>query len=516
MSSIPTAQPPQAGDPTNLPVSPDPHGSRRIWWLLAFGVAGLVVGAVLWQARPSTTNSPIESPGRVSPVAAAATEPTAVRTPDLATPEAVAIDLTPVVAVTAAAPGTVEPYTSGGPRLDTAGWSPNGRWFAYWVAGMDVPYQRDVWPSSLHFLDAERGTTCQQSNVSSTMYGDDAFWEPDSRVAIRLGGGVQLGEPCGPLSPDPESTLALPLPSPGVIPDWAVPDVGHNDAPGPEDTKRSPSEEYFVTTVAEGAEDRYTTRLMRRSDGAVLTEATWQSNGGIGDMGTGGEWTADDQFLIFYSMDQGPILLQPDGTVLNVASDVFGLDLDAVTTQYEKLGQLHSTLALDRKHVLLERPGNPVMLHHPETGASETLPTEGLMQPWFSPNLSWLFVNGLLKDGKEDPGVWMRPIDGTNAEFQRLPGDRRGRTAADYFPSPNGAYLAILGFSNTVEIVSFPDLKSVGRWRWKDADQVFVKWSPTEKQLILDGYAYADPSQVSARSLFLITLPTTPPTAPTP
>jgi hypothetical protein len=348
------------------------------------------------------------------------------------------------------------------------------------------------------------------------MYGDDAFWEPDSRVAIRLGGGVQLGEPCGPLSPDPESTLALPLPSPGVIPDWAVPDVGHNDAPGPEDTKRSPSEEYFVTTVAEGAEDRYTTRLMRRSDGAVLTEATWQSNGGIGDMGTGGEWTADDQFLIFYSMDQGPILLQPDGTVLNVASDVFGLDLDAVTTQYEKLGQLHSTLALDRKHVLLERPGNPVMLHHPETGASETLPTEGLMQPWFSPNLSWLFVNGLLKDGKEDPGVWMRPIDGTNAEFQRLPGDRRGRTAADYFPSPNGAYLAILGFSNTVEIVSFPDLKSVGRWRWKDADQVFVKWSPTEKQLILDGYAYADPSQVSARSLFLITLPTTPPTAPTP
>ena len=111
----------------------------------------------------------------------------------------------------------------------------------------------------------------------------------------------------------------------------------------------------------------------------------------------------------------------------------------------------------------------------------------------------------------------MRPIDGTNAEFQRLPGGQTGHTGDGFFFSPTGDYLAILGSAKgLMEIVSFPGLKQVGRWRWKDTDQVFAKWSPTEKQLILDGYAYSDPSQLSARSLFLVTLPTTLSTSPTP
>jgi hypothetical protein len=402
--------------------------------------------------------------------------------------------------------------------LDTEGWSPDGRWLPYWVAGMDVYYQRDEWPSALYFLDAERRITCQQPGVTSTTWGDGVFWEPDSSVAVVLAGRVQVGRPCEPLSPDPESTYALPVPSPGITPDWAIPPAPEpSDRPGPEDTERSPSGELSVTTVAEVPQESYTTRLTRISDGKVTTEVKWRGNGGFGDAGTGGEWTADDQFLINYTTDQGPLLIQPDGVVLNVAKDIFGLEVDAPTPEVQFLDALDAFLTPDRRHLRLQQPGKRVMLYHPESGVSETLPTTELWRPMGSPDGSWLFVNGLHSGETEDPGAWMRPIDGSNAEFRRLPAGKAESWELGYVPSPSGNLLAVVDSdSHGLEVVSFPDLKSVGRWRWTDADQAFVTWSPTESHLSVDGILYAGPGKLAARSLYLVPLPTSAPTPQSP
>ncbi|HRA21448.1 MAG TPA: hypothetical protein PLZ56_13470, partial [Anaerolineae bacterium] len=217
------------------------------------------------------------------------------------------------------------------PVLDVSGWSPDGRWLAFWMGDRYTDYPPELWrsPQQLHFLDSATGRVCQQPNAQKAIYSDQVYWQADSQTIVRTGGAVAIGRPCETLTAAPSSTYALPMPSPGKTPDWAEPPASEGyDSPGPEDTVLSPDGVYRATTVVAGdqaPEHSYTTRIQLAADGRMVAKATWQGTGGFGDMGIGGEWLPTNQFLVFRSVDRGPLLIGSDGAVVAIAPSIFGV-----------------------------------------------------------------------------------------------------------------------------------------------------------------------------------------------
>lgn len=391
------------------------------------------------------------------------------------------------------------------PVLDVSGWSPDGRWLAFWMGGRYTDYPPELWrsPQQLHFLDSTTGRVCQQPNAQKAIYSDQVYWQADSQTIVRTGGSVAIGRPCETLTASPSSTYKLPMPPPGVTPDWAEPPASEGyDSPGPEDTVASPDGVYLATTVAAGdqaPENSYTTRISLTSDGRLVAEATWQGNGGFGDMGTGGAWLPTNQFLIFYSLDRGPLLMGSDGTVIAIAPTIFGIQ------EPDRAAALDATalIAADGRswHLALDDDDQSAMLYHPESGRVETLPTKRLWKAAMRPDGSWLIAAGRYGSDGSDDALWVRDLEEEHAAFRLIPGsghEPHYSTAA----SPDWSHLAVGDpMAGVIDVIRFPDGTREGRWDLGSLAPESRWWSPDGRQLAVVG------SKGTQRALFLIRLP---------
>lgn len=414
-----------------------------------------------------------------------------------------AIALTPVAIVTRTADDL-----HADPVLDVSGWSPDGRWLAFWTADR-YRYSQELWrsPQRLNFLESATGRVCQQPNIQKTVDADQVFWQADSQAIVRTGGSVAIGQPCETLTAAPSSTYALPIPSPGETPAWAEPPPSEGyDSPGPEDTVASLDGVFLATTIVAGnqaPEHSYTTRIRLAADGRVAAEATWQGNGGLGDMGTGGEWLPTNQFLIFYSLDRGPLLIDPDGTVVAIAPAIFGIQQSNSAATSGSYIFATALIAADGKswHLALTDGDRSAMLYHPESGKVETLPTKQLWKTPVRPDGGWLIAVGRYGSDGSNDALWVRGLEEEHAALRLIPGSGR-ETHYNTAASPDWSHLAIGDpLAGVIDVIRFPDGIREGHWYLGGFRPDSRWWSPDGRFLAVAG------SKGSQRALVLIRLP---------
>lgn len=421
------------------------------------------------------------------------------------TPPSSATAITPVATVAVVSSLS---DVSASPVLDVDGWSPDSRWLPFWTADGKDHYQYWLWPAALNFVDRTTGAVCQSPGVTRTTHADAIFWTDDGQVAVRTAGNVAIGRPCDALAPAPESTYALPTAPPGATPDWAVPphhesaDLAGDEASGP-----SPDGALLVTTTAVGdVESNYITTIVRVADDDVVATVTWQSNGGLGSMGLGGEWLPHGAFLIHYSDDQGPLLIEPDGSVTSAAATLF----DVTDRDGERGEGLYAAAMVhpdaETWYAYLTGAGN-IRLHHPDTRTIETLPSDDLWRGGLSADGRWLMLDG--RDGEigAGGGLWIREIDDLETPFRKIAGSE-GTDPYSSMMSPDGTLIAFLPNrpDGYIAIASFPEGQAVGRWHLAGYNSGSARWSPDERAIAVDGYSHSPDGGISASALFIVSL----------
>jgi hypothetical protein len=218
----------------------------------------------------------------------------------------------------------------------------------------------------------------------------------------------------------------------------------------------------------------------------------WRIDERLGDLGLGGAWLTEELFLIYETLDQGPVLVKAGQGVSPIALELFGLthipgmlgpegfNLSARGSVVTGTQTYHLVLA----GVGIESNFPPLRLYHSETGQVEQLPFKYTGWPVFSPDGRWLVLDARpIKDGYESFELWLRPVDPVGSEAHRLTSGDSSRWAW----SPDWAWAAGEAAGDIV-IFSIPDGYLLGTWAGDTYHLVPLSWSAKGESLAVQGY----------------------------
>ncbi|MCS6910386.1 MAG: hypothetical protein NZM11_07435 [Anaerolineales bacterium] len=172
---------------------------------------------------------------------------------------------------------TIQPITTA-PQLRFDSWSPTGDFIAYWAfSAEEAAIGHTNSPGSLRFLDVRTGQSCLYPyNAASS--NTSLVWQPDGRIVILNEGMARLGTPCND--------------------DFTV--VADYESPAPHDPSLSLNGIYRATTISTRNDDwtfSAVTTLENVQTGKIENVVEWKHRGGLGELGLGGQWLTEDQFL---------------------------------------------------------------------------------------------------------------------------------------------------------------------------------------------------------------------------
>ncbi|MEO8082453.1 MAG: hypothetical protein ABI780_01390 [Ardenticatenales bacterium] len=407
-----------------------------------------------------------------------------------------AAKVTPVATVFAA-PNRAD--SGAAPRLNIGEWSPDSRWLPFWTAERDEVLNPSAGSAQLNFYDNITGHVCAQSGVQRRSRADDVFWSEDGRAIVRVDAEPAIGDPCRALAPAPSSTYALPTARAGETPTWATINAGDepSDPPGDEPSSPSPDGGFVVTTraLADGA--HYQTFITCAADKVHVVDVTWPSWPSPEWIGLGGEWMPNGSFLIPYTFDRGPLVLDPAGTVDTAARKLFGLSIPPTDGTGVSAGVVHARTGTDW-HVFLTGAGN-VRLFHSETGRAETLSASDLWGTGTSADGRWLML-------QDDDGLSVRAIDDVGAPPRRIPASR-GVSPYKAPQSPDGSRIVFPERdTGRIAIVSIPEGRVIGHWLLDRYVSGIPRWSPDGTTIAIDGEIQSQDGDVTTRALFILPL----------
>jgi hypothetical protein len=338
---------------------------------------------------------------RVAPVRS----PTAGPTPD------------PGTILTAAEPIATAAYIS------VSGWSPDGRWLAYWSSDqtdVNVQQQTGMPGGTLHFWDAITGEICVMSQFHTASDRDAGIqWIEDNAVVVVMLDSTYTRRPC---QTEPFT----------MLPDYQPPQVEQSDP------ALSPDGRFRILSTQISNQNgilTYETKLVTVDDGQGLAAVTWQIDERLGDYSgwLGGEWASPTQFVIYETRQQGPLMLDAEQGVVPVLTDL--LQLDAIPTLGDEAGysltaRLIFSPETNTYHLLISGIGlegnfPPVRLYHAENGLVETLPYTHVY--WPLGVVGWVFLDGRpIVDGHETYEIRMRRLEDAGGTWQLLASDVDG------------------------------------------------------------------------------------------
>jgi hypothetical protein len=227
-------------------------------------------------------------------------------------------------------------------------------------------------------------------------------------------------------------------------------------------------------------------------DGQVENVIEWRIDERLGDLGLGGEWLTEGLFLIYETLNQGPLLVPVGEETFQVAPDLFGIsDIPSMLGPEEM--SLRATAAVvtgtDTYHIILAGVGietnfPPIRLYHSETGQVEELPFRYTGSPAFSPDGLWLVLDARpIRDGYESSELWVRPVDSAGSQAVRL----AGGGSSYWVWSPDWTMVAVES-GQGVSIYAVPDGSPRGFWKGGEYNLFPLAWSPTGEFLALSGY----------------------------
>lgn len=385
--------------------------------------------------------------GRAEPDAAA---PTPI--PSVTPNETTATLLEPILTAARVLPGT---------------WSPDSSVLAYWTfSEEEVAVDYTLPPGQLYFYDVRAGTHCPSSIQVGYRYGDPALaWLPDGRVQVITEQGAMEGTPC-------EDDFASANDAQSYFIDRAL----------------SPDGRHLTRTTATSDDYHYITSITAVTTGETVNTVEWEWPGRLGGVSVGGQWIANDYFLLYETLGE-PLLLGVDGSVTGVASELFALPADAICQSSGCEATLMARGAAlegaDVYHLILFGAGiesafPAIRLYHSENGAVEEL--DFRKQAGFSPDgRNLLFYE---ENAANEYTLRMMPVDSAESQvYTLLTG------VASPFPvawSPDSAELAV-GSDGRLQSFSTGTGNVARAWdtgRWRVMP---VAWSPDGRYLTLQG-----------------------------
>lgn len=398
--------------------------------------------------------------------------------------------LTPPQPTAISTPVAIEPVATA-PAIRVDSWSPNSDWLAYWLSA-EIPQVFYPWPpGDLHFLNVRTGQTCSYPEVVALGNSDHLAWQSNGSVQIIL----------------PSSQLAYQgLPCQGNFPIVYRPEIGEMNS------ILSLAGGYRASTVSRAEADgtlSAVTTITRVATGKVESTINWKHRGGEGELGTGGQWLIEGLFLIYESLDQGPLLITVGQGTVHVAQELFRVSPVVGQPGQNDLVTLRAAGAVvtgtNTYHIALfglgmEAAFPPIRLYHSETGKVEEIPFRYLWTPAFSPDGRWLLLDERpIKGGYESYALWIRPVDPVGSEARAL------ITSSLSDGSPYALWSAdwkrvAFGFPGRVSVYTFPEGVQIGSWMTDAYGTVPRAWSPGGKSLAVEGYIPG----VQQQALFVI------------
>lgn len=362
---------------------------------------------------------------------------------------------------------TVEPMATA-PMLRFDSWSPTSDFIAYWTftaeeAAISYP------PGNLNFLNVQTGLTCAYPYAVTS--GTSLVWQSAGKIIVFSDMTARLGTPC-------DNDFVVVTDTAGVSENTFDPSV-------------SPNGGYSVTTTAIRNDDETlnaTTTVVDARTGDVKNVIEWRQRVGEGDLGLGGQWLTEGVFLIYETLDQGPLLVSIGKGVIPLVPDIFGalglkdsVSLTAVgavvtgTNTYQIVLSGGFGVAADFPEI---------RLYHSDTKEVEEMPFQYIWTPSFSPDGRWLFFDTRPdKNGYGSHEIWFRPVDPAGSTARRLVGGDSIYLAW----SPDMARIAVPS-PQGISLLAFPDGTQVSSWETKDYQATPIAWSPNGEYFAAYGY----------------------------
>jgi hypothetical protein len=327
---------------------------------------------------------------------------------------------------------------------------------------------------TLNFVNVETGETCARPEIKSQDDGTMHWAEDGAALVFVADDGWFTGRPC---QDEPFTALAGYSPADSPAPDPAL----------------SPDGLHRAATTLQSDEDgvlTFETSLAASDEAQPLQQVTWQIDQRLGDYGLGGEWISPSQFLIYETLNQGPLILDVQGDIVPVLTELFELsDIPSILGQegYSSRGVASPAVKAGGFHLLLTGVGlesnfPQVMLYHAESGLVETLPYHHVWWAPFSDDGSWLLMDERPDvDGYETSSIWIRRVQDVGGQWLNL---ARG---ADYVLWADDQAEMAFNDDELVTWQTFPGVELIGRWETGQFWARPVAWSPDGRYLAAEG-----------------------------
>src|SRR5688572_6693001 len=180
------------------------------------------------------------------------------------------------------------------PYIEFASWSPDSQWIAYWESSQeDVERPTNGMPGgTLNFINVTTGEGCAVSQFVTAGSGTaKVYWSNEMEAIIAMGEETFTGKPCqSEAYRKLDGYVTEPLPNLALSPDG----------------------EYHADTLLESNENgmlTFETTITAAGSTQPAQRVTWQIDERLGTYGLGGEWISKEQFLLYETLDEGPLIL---------------------------------------------------------------------------------------------------------------------------------------------------------------------------------------------------------------
>ena len=368
---------------------------------------------------------------------------------------------------------SLEPIAKGADiRIDS--WALDGLWLGLWLWTPDDQAAGIAPPGKLIFLNPHTDEICEYADFVFSEYYPQVFWQPDGRAAVYHTDSYWIGFPCQDFVPIQAEEIEIP--------------------PLPDETL-SPEGTYRAETDIQDSLDgwvKHTTTISNNTTGQEENRVDWEMDQRLGRGGLGGKWVTDDLFLTYETRDQGPLLIQVGGEIVQVAPDLFGVPATEILQDSDDWFNLRAFATSvdddDLYHILLYGGSGsdalfpPVRLFHSDTGEVETLPYTHLWHPGFTPDGRWVLLDSHPDiGGYESNALMIRPVDPPGSQMRLF---AEGTSWSAW--SPTQSEIAF-GWTGNFTVFRFPNGESVNTWTTGKYSNYQLIWSPTGDFLATSG-----------------------------
>jgi hypothetical protein len=362
-----------------------------------------------------------------------------------------------------------------GPYLEFGSWSPDSQWIAYWVSSQeDLEQSTNFMPGgTLNFRNVTSGETCSVSQFTTPDNRNaKIYWSDEMEAIVAMGEETFTGKPC---QAEPyrklDNYVAEELPNPALSPDG----------------------KYQVDTLLESSENgilTFETTITSAGSSQPEQSITWQINERLGEYGLGGEWVSKEQFLLYETLDQGPLIIDVERGMIPVLTELFGLDEIPSMLGPQEYGLRAIPLPgmeRDSFHLLVQGVGleanfPPVMLYHAENGIVETLPFRYAWRDAHSPDGLWLLMDERPDiGGYETYTISIRPVEDVDGNWHQIATD-----VDSVLWNTDWTEMAFHS-DETVTWQTFPEAAPIGQWNTGPFWAQPVAWSPDARALVVMG-----------------------------